>query len=394
MLAINFESGKGIWAEGEDADKLDKNHFGKLSNGKLWLEIEEALFLMGFQNAVCRSEGSELSFNGLAAHFAKQEKNLFVRFNAYRDWRDRGLVIKRLEAFSGSKEAHGAKKYPTAPLRQPSKVSRLFWYSDSMFAVEEDEEVGRELFENYWLGQYGIYKQARGDLLKLSSLETIFLAKHFGFKVTDVASGRELGHAAILEQLAAKREYIGHLYGVYEGWRLAGYVVKTGFKFGSHFRIYFPGAGPSKGGKWVHSKHVLHVFPKEQKLLISEWARVVRVAHSVKKTFILAIPKLAEKDYLEYGSHFLAFRRKREKGNLVRETPSDGPRYLMLAVSEDEHLGGLELASLLKKAHDLGLELLLSITDRETSVTYYVLKEISLDPDSSYSYYEIEWMKP
>ena len=64
-----------------------------------------------------------------------------------------------------------------------------------------------------------------------------------------------------------------------------------------------------------------------------------------------------------------------------------------MPVAEDEHIGGVELASLLMKASDLGLDLLLSITDRETAITYYVLNKVNL-PGSKNEYYEIEWMKP
>jgi tRNA splicing endonuclease len=138
---------------------------------------------------------------------------------------------------------------------------------------------------------------------------------------------------------------------------------------------------------------VIHVFPKDQKLLISEWARAVRVAHGVKKTFLLSIPEMKREDYVDYPAEFIAWRRKKHGKDWVRETPDDKPRYLLAAVAEDEHIGGVELASLLKKAESLGLELILSIGDRETAITYYVLKKVIL-PGSDYEYYEIEWMKP
>ncbi|MFH0956955.1 MAG: hypothetical protein V1813_03760, partial [Candidatus Aenigmatarchaeota archaeon] len=168
------------------------------------------------------------------------------------------------------------------------------------------------------------------------------------------------------------------------------------FKFGTHFRIYFPGASPAKDvndGSWVHSKHVLHIFPKEEKLLISEWARAVRVAHGVRKTFILGMPKLTDKDYVDYPADFAAYRRRKKGKDWIRETPKDGPRYLLAAVSEEEHIGGVELASLLKKAELMNLNLILSITDRETAITYYELNKISL-PGAKFDYYEIEWMRP
>jgi tRNA splicing endonuclease len=138
----------------------------------------------------------------------------------------------------------------------------------------------------------------------------------------------------------------------------------------------------------VHSKHVLHVFPQESGLLISEWARAIRVAHSVKKTFILAIPGKGKKKMGEVD--FALFHRK---GQGV-ETPKEGkPAFLMLSLSEDEYLSGGELAASLRTCAERELDLLVAIADRESSVTYYLIKRIEL-PGSKYEYYEIEWMQP
>ncbi|MEM7822960.1 MAG: tRNA-intron lyase [Candidatus Aenigmatarchaeota archaeon] len=391
MLKLQLDPKKGIWAEEQETvEKLKFNFFGTEKDGKVWLNIEEALYLIKFQKAECKYNDKTISFSELAAYFP--EPRLFVRYNAYRDWRDRGLIIKRPDKFEGIK-AKTYKRYPSKPL-PPKKIDAIaHWYADSMFSIIEDSEVGKELFGNGWFGQYGIYKQTRGHFLKLNFLETIFLAKHFGLKVVGL-DGKKLTAQKILREVVSKREYAKQLYEVYEDWRLRGFIVKSGFKFGSHFRIYFPGVSPLSEKGYVHSKHVLHVFPKEQKLLVSEWARVVRVAHSVKKTFILGIPELRQKDYIKWREDFVAWRRKKGPGGLVRETPDIDPaRYLLIALSEDEHIGGIELASLLNYANEKGLELILSITDSETAITYYVLKRIIL-PGSKYEYYEIEWMKP
>jgi len=395
MLEIRFDPEKGIWCEDpESLEKLEKNYFGEKRDGRVWLEIEEALFLVNFQNATCKTgEGKEMGFNELASAFAGKEPRLFVRYNAYRDWRDRGLIAKRMKVIKKGQGKKGWKRYPAGELKLEKLKASAVWYADSLFSVLEDETVGRKLFEGHWIGQWGIYKQDRGGLLKLDFMETIFLAKNAGLKVTDAETGKRLKPDQILSHVTSMREYASQLYEIYEDWRKRGYVVKTGFKFGSHFRIYFPGAKPIMDDQWIHSKHVLHVFPKDQKLLISEWSRAVRVAHGVKKTFLLGIPEMKEEDYVDYPVDFLAYRRKKEGSNWIRETPDDMPRYLLVAVSEDEHIGGIELASLLKKAQTLGLELLLSISDRETAITYYVLKRVVL-PGSGYEYYEIEWMKP
>lgn len=390
-MQIEFDPKKGIWAsDPEIVDKLSKNCFGRHKGNIVLLDIEEALYMMSFQNTRCVSEGKEMGFNELVSYFPGNR--LFIRFNTFRDWRDRGLVMVRSDYVKRKGNAKKSVVYPAKAVEIPKLDATAQWDSESLFSIMEDENAGKTLFNGYWFGQFGIYKQDRGHLLKLNFLETIFLAKHAGIRIVD-PKGKAISHTKILGEITRIREYAQQLYEVYEGWRLSGFVVKTGFKFGSHFRIYFPGASPTKGGDWVHSKHVLHVFPKEQRMLISEWARIVRVAHSVRKTFILALPKLSDRDHVSYPAEFIAYRRKKQNGQLVRETIDDEPRYLVAAVSEDEHIGGIELASLLKDAESRGVELLLSITDRESSVTYYLLKRISM-PGSEYEHYEIEWHKP
>ncbi len=397
MILLNFDPEIGIWCDDPDSlDKIKKNFFGDQIGDKWVLDPEEALYIITFQNGVVKNVDSDeqLGFNQIASHYIKNDPRLIVKYNAYRDWRDRGLILKRTDKVDKKGDKGSVnKKYPTKALEPPTMKARLYWYRNSMFSILDEEDVGKELFEKYWIGQLGVYKQQRGNLSRLDFLETVFLLKHFGIEAVDAESGKKISAEEVLKQMIKEREYTEQLYEVYEDWRLQGYVIKTGFKFGSHFRIYFPGASPVKEDKWIHSKHVLHVFPKEQKMLISEWARAVRVAHSVKKTFLLGIPEMKKSDYIDYPADFIAYKRKREGQNWVRESPDDKPRYLMAAVAEDEHIGGIELASLLEKARKLGLELMLSISDRETAITYYVLKRVVL-PGSPYEYYEMEWEKP
>lgn len=408
MFEVSWDPKKGLWAETpEGIERLNKNFFGSLEkgSGRIWLSVEEALYCINFMNAVCIRDGEPVTFNGVASFYSRDEPRLFIRYNAYRDWRDRGLILRRVaDAGPGRlarKRPRGMKRYPSRAMEKPSLKAGAVWYSDSFFSVVEDSAAGSMLFNEHWFGQLGVYRQGRGDLLKLNFLETVFLARHCGLRVRDSVTGKELSHSRILREVVGKREYSRQLYDVYEDWRLRGYVVKTGFKFGSHFRIYFPGASPKlspSGGdsekEWIHSKHVLHVFPKDQRLIISEWARAVRVAHSVRKTFLLSIPEMKKGDYVDYHTDYAAYRRKKQGSNWVRENPKeDSPRYLLVAVSEDDHIGGVELGSLLQKAEKAGLNLLLSITDRETSITYYVLNKVVL-PGSKQEYYEIEWMKP
>ncbi len=193
----------------------------------------------------------------------------------------------------------------------------------------------------------------------------------------------------MLKAAKQRRADFEALYDVYEDLRLRGFVLKTGFKFGTHFRLYFPGAKPILDqAEWMHSKHVIHVFPRDAKMLISEWARAIRVAHGVKKTFILAIP--GKKRESKAKLDFLLYHRKH--GNA--ENPKEHkPKFVMLALSEEEEIGGQDLAQAIARSRQLGLDLILSICDRETSITHYRVKRIDL-PKSQFEYYEIEWVQP
>jgi tRNA-intron endonuclease len=396
---------------------LDRGFFGKPVDGnKASLELmpEEALYLMDVRNASCQRGGKAVTFNMLAAKV--QGPKFLARYFCYRDWRDRGLVARPIAEAKGPYQRSPVEKYPGKPFRCPKVHSKGLFFYDDLMSVVDDNEEGLKLYEKDWFGQYGTYKANKhGQYLKLDSYETLFLARHGGFtlQMPEKLSKEDLEAQAPYRKLVAelnsrgiklamdekrlvyeavkRREDFLSLYEVYEDWRLRSFVLKTGFKFGTHFRLYFPGASPAlANAEWMHSKHVIHVFPRPSKMLISEWARAIRVAHGVRKTFILAIPGKKTSNERVVPLDFLLYHRKPDG----IETPrSDSPKFVMLALSEEEEIGGAELASAIAQSKRLGLDLILSICDRETSVTHYRVKRIEL-PGSDYEYYEIEWIQP
>ncbi len=383
---LELTSGKRIIAADQSTkDILKKGMFGSDESGHLCLTVEEALYLIDVRNASCTENGKELHFNDLVERLGSGR--LLTRYLTYRDWRDRGLMIKEPSFWQEKGGKTSIKKYPSSKLKIDDKVKGMFFAQD-MITVIEDKEKGKELYDKNWFGQYGTYKASdKGILNKLDVYETLFLLDSGALKVKNASKGE------IVSIATKRRPDFQKLYDVYADWREKGYVVKTGFKFGTHFRIYFPGAKPMQSGNespdgWTHSKHVIHVFPRDVKLLISEWARVIRVAHSVRKTFILAIPgKSREKNR---SIDFVLYHRK--NGNI--EVPgTDTPRYAMLSLSEDEYIGGSDLSAIINEAKGHGLELVIAIADRETAVTYYKVRRIEL-PKSEYEYYEIDWMQP
>jgi tRNA-intron lyase len=379
-----------IVSEPESVSSLVNGYYGHMHKGIISLFPEEALYLMDIRNARCHDmAGNEYKFNDIAAAFESRKQ--MARYFTYKDWRDRGMIARQVSEICEKFGRNSMKKYPGGKFEMNRFAMQGRFYPDDLWTVIDEEFIGKELYDSQWFGQFGSYKaEQRGKLSKLDVYETLFLMRHCGLhlqnaKEADVIKFAKRQHSDFL-----------HMYDVYEDWRLRGFVLKTGFKFGTHFRIYFPGASPARSNdEWIHSRHVVHVFPRSSKMLISEWARAIRVAHSVKKTFILAIPgekkkKKESKHALHTNLDFLLYHR--HKGGI--ENPKEGkPKYLMFSLSEEEYIGGEELADAIEECKRIGLELLLAISDRETSVTYYLIKRIEL-PGSKYEYYEIEWEQP
>ncbi|MFH1258194.1 MAG: tRNA-intron lyase [Candidatus Micrarchaeota archaeon] len=388
-MAVQFEleqDGRLIVKDLISVQALDRGFFGKEpehTKAQLVLMPEEALYLMDVRNAEAVFKGKTVTFNRVAKEFIKNKKFL-ARYFCYRDWRDRGIIARPMSEASGNYGRSPVVRYPSKDFTSPQVKSKALFFSDDLISIIDDDEEGRQLYESAWFGQHGTYKAKKhGRYLKLDAYETLFLMKHGGMTAN-------IGDKKIIKECMKRRGDFLALYEVYEDWRLRGFVVKSGFKFGTHFRLYFPGASPNLANdEWMHSKHVIHVFPRSAKMLISEWSRAIRVAHGVKKTFILAIPGEKKQQHAELD--FLLYHRK--KGGLIENPKEDKPKFVMLALSEEEEIGGEELAESIAKAKSMGLDLILAICDRETSVTYYRVKRVEL-PKSKYEYYEIEWKQP
>ena len=371
-------------SDASSRDMLRNGFYGVQEKGKTALSIYEALYLLDVRNAACKRGKKDVSFAELASKFANSPR-FIARYFTYKDWRDRGLVAVSTQQPYSEPNQTPVKKYPISSLSLPAQRMRGVFFSTDLTTMLEDDEAGRKLYESLWFGQYGSYKAAdRGKLNKLDVFEALFLMENKRLELSNSTAG------ALEKRATSRRQDFPSLYGVYRDWREKGYVVKTGFKFGTHFRIYFPGARPMKAGasEWSHSKHVLHVFPKNSKLLISEWARAIRVAHSVRKTFILAVPgtvsdSVQDADFVLYHRH----------GGEADNPENASPKYAMLSLSEEEYIGGQELSGAINWAKKHRLELLLAIADRETAVTYYRVIQIKLQ-GSRHDYFEIDWLQP
>jgi tRNA-intron endonuclease len=126
------------------------------------------------------------------------------------------------------------------------------------------------------------FGERENNRLELSLLEGLFLIERGSLTVREKKGGREVTADDIIERVQEEDFHIK--YKVYKDLRERGLVVRTGLKFGAHFRVYDRGDFPKK-----HSKYLVHAVPESRVLEFPEVSRAVRLAQGVKKNMIFAI---------------------------------------------------------------------------------------------------------
>ncbi|MEM5806471.1 MAG: tRNA-intron lyase [Candidatus Aenigmatarchaeota archaeon] len=393
-IKISLEKdGKFYCFDDFSKEELRKSFIGKSLKTYFELEKEEVLYLMEIRNAYLFEKNKIINIKEFLERFS--DERFLEKYLTYRDWKIRGLFItypNRIQLKNFEKSV--TKNYPSQDIDLSNYKSMKIYYDLKNHIGFFFDNRSIELFEKYWFGQYGVYKNIdKGKMHVLDNFEVAYLC-HKGFEIFDINSNEKLTLEKIIENEKSYTYNFEDMFLVYKEWRDNGYIVKSGLKFGTHFRIYFPGASPlRKGIEWIHSKHVIHVFPKNIEMQTSELARAIRVAHSVRKTFIMAIPGMKKEDYMKEKTpiDFIVYHRNEK--NEVENPISSNPSYIVICLQEDEKISGKFLASALDLADSIGLRLLIAIVDRESSVTYYVANRIEL-PNSETKYYEIEWFNP
>ena len=117
--------------------------------------------------------------------------------------------------------------------------------------------------------------------LELSFIEALFLLTKNKIEIYD---DDKLITKEDLTDIIRQKHIFSH-YLVYKDLRIRGYIIKTGFYYGSDFRIYERGHAPGDG----HSNFLVKILSEEQEIKVRDFSSYVRVAHGVRKTLLLAV---------------------------------------------------------------------------------------------------------
>ncbi len=133
----------------------------------------------------------------------------------------------------------------------------------------------------YQKGYFG--DMLKGGKLSLALIEALYLIKKGRLAVKE--GRKKVDFEKLLEKAKELDPFTFIQYITYEDLRERGYIVKTGFKFGAHFRIYKRGDVPGE----AHSTYMVHCVPEYYNLTMTELSRIIRLGHSVKKRVWIAV---------------------------------------------------------------------------------------------------------
>jgi len=312
-----------------------RGYFGTLeAGGRLSLDRYETTYLSEMHRlAVTDSRGRPLAWPELFRRATRAEPGFGVRYLVYRDLRQRGYVVRAnapaasfavlprggvlhktparywVEPFSErvpfslgpltelASRAHAAKKTLLLGLvdeesdltyyhvRRPTPSGSLTVKSIEGSAVgwlSEDRIVVFEPAAVEALGKGLAYGSRVGERLELSLLEAAYLCDTGQLKLKDARTRRTVSRERLEQRARRLDARFAERLSAYRLLRDRRLVVKTGFKYGAHFRAY------PRNPEHAHARYLVQAVPSDHRSTWPEVAGSVRVAQGVRKQFVLA----------------------------------------------------------------------------------------------------------
>jgi tRNA-intron endonuclease len=174
---------------------------------------------------------------------------------------------------------------------QPVEVEAL---SDGRFVIWSVKD-SRKLFNTDFYGKPLGNPKPKEDFeepLILDLVEGLYLLEK-GLIIVR-SSGRKMQARQVRRIAREQLTGFDDKYIVYKDLRERGFVVTPGIKYGCDFAVYEHGPGID------HAPYIVQVMSREDQMSAAEIVKVGRLASTVRKTFIAAIPSKESVEYLEF----------------------------------------------------------------------------------------------
>ncbi|MCW4044927.1 MAG: tRNA-intron lyase [Candidatus Bathyarchaeota archaeon] len=160
------------------------------------------------------------------------------------------------------------------------------------FLVVWNPEEGTELYKTGYYGKpLGIAKPKIPEFtvpLILDLMEGVYLAEQGKVAIYD-SGNRKVGLRTLRQKAKQLYEEFDEKYAVYRDLRDNGLIVTPGIKFGCDFAVYKYGPGVE------HAPYMVSVKNAKSDISATEIVKAGRLATTVRKRFIIAVPDLEAK---------------------------------------------------------------------------------------------------
>lgn len=314
----------------EGCQIYNRGNYGyPLSGGGLELDLIEATYLLETGRLRVTSGEAEISFPELFDYSSEKYDEFDIKYMVYRDIRQRGFVVKmetgsfdmsvfpRGETMSSSRPAYLVRAVSERSAMHPAdfrkeiaetaKKGKKLLYGvvdeegDLTYYIMSEENVnggvatnadicveGKMIRDRIFvfrkedadrLKGFGFFGKDIQNMLQLSLIESCYLMRKGGLAVRD-AAGEPISLSALIEHGERTQDEFYLRLKAYEDLREKGLIVKTGFKYGTHFRMY------EKSPDERHARYLAHAISGDTPMAWPEVSRAVRIAGGVKKEMV------------------------------------------------------------------------------------------------------------
>lgn len=328
----------------EASQTFSKGNFGyPMSGGALELDLVEAAFLVSLNRLEVIRGKKKMAFNELFDYASHIIEDFEIKYIVFKDLRERGFIVKpESGSFDLRVYPRGMLPSKSAPLYMVCAVSErsALNINEFMDEIAQSEDRGKQLLygvvdEEGDLTYYkmaildpegkispqirvepvdgkligdrifvfdadageklhaeAFYGKSMQGVLQLSLIEGCYLIGTGELRVLG-KGGKPMGEQDLAAFGRKNQDEFDIRLKAYTDLRRRGLVVKTGFKYGTHFRVYE--ASPDE----CHARYLVHAVPGSTVAMWPDISRTVRLSGGVKKQ-ILFCRIGNEAEYLEF----------------------------------------------------------------------------------------------